>query len=175
MVTTRCASGLQLKPTCGHQNLWFNKSQAQHDPSTITNMLHLHWVLYQVLLAIEAITKRWSAIGFSEKFSKFIRKHLWWSEKFSKCIRKHLPWSTFYLSCRFWFATLMKKVLHWKGELLQILRSFWVGILKNTSRSLQALLFYSNTNYFKNLIPYGFQALTKQHSYIKLHKKKILF
>ena len=119
--------------------------------------------------------QRWSAIGFSEKFSKFIRKHLWWSEKFSKCIRKHLPWSTFYLSGRFWFATLMKKVLHWKGELLQILRSFWVGILKNTSRSLQALLFYSNTNYFKNLIPYGFQALTKQHSYKKLHKKKILF
>ena len=175
MVTTRCASGLQLKPTCGHQNLWFNKSQAQHNPSTIANMLHLHWVLYQILLAIEAITKRWSAIGFSEKFSKFIRKHLWQSEKFSKCIRKHLPWWTFYLSCRFWFPMLMKKGLHWKGELLQILRSFWVGILKNNSRSLLALLFYSNTNYFKNLIPYGFQALTKQHSYIKLHKKKILF
>ena len=175
MVTTRCASGLQLKPTCGHQNLWFNKSQAQHNPSTIANMLHLHWVLYQILLAIEAITKRWSAIGFSEKFSKFIRKHLWQSEKFSKCIRKHLPWWTFYLSCRFWFAMLMKKGLYWKGELLQILRSFWVGILKNTSRSLHTLLFYSNTNYFKNLIPYGFQALTKQHSYIKLHKKKILF
>lgn len=161
MVTTRCASGLQLKPTCGHQNLWFNKSQAQHNPSTIANMLHLHWVLYLILLAIEAITKRWSAIGFSEKFSKFIRKHL--------------PWWTFYLRCRFWFPMLMKKGLHWKGELLQILRSFWVGILKNTSRSLHTLLFYSNTNYFKNLIPYGFQALTKQHSYIKLHKKKILF
>ena len=161
MVTTRSASGLQLKPTCGHQNLWFNKSQAQHNPSTIANMIHLHCILYQILLAIEAITKRWSAIGFSEKFSKFIRKHL--------------PWWTFYLSCRFWFPMLMKKGLHWKGELLQILRSFWVGILKNTSRSLLALLCYSNTNYFKNLIPYGFQALTKQHSYIKLHKKKILF